>query len=120
MKGGNICVNPQTGRLTLLDFGLAEFYQFGKPLHYRVATRHYKSPELLCNYQLYDYSLDIWSTAAMLAGFLFQRQPFFRGTSNLNQLDKTIEVLGSAEFVQMVKKYGIDLGTQRMRELSGF
>ena len=56
----------------------------------------------------------------MLAGFLFQRQPFFRGTSNLNQLDKTIEVLGSAEFVQMVKKYGIDLGTQRMRELSGF
>lgn len=50
VKGGNICVDLQRGRLTLLDFGLAEFYQFGTKLHHRVATRHYKSPELLCDF----------------------------------------------------------------------
>ncbi|CAL6104180.1 Kinase [Hexamita inflata] len=120
VKGGNICFNTQTNRLTLLDFGLAEFYSYGKQLHHRVATRHYKPPELLCNYQLYDYSLDIWSTGAMLAGFLFQRNPFFRGTTNNNQLDKVVEILGSADFIAMTKKYNIDLGAQRMRELSGY
>lgn len=69
VKGGNICVNGN--RLTLLDFGLAEFYQYGVKMHHRVATRHFKSPELLCNYQYYDYSLDIWSAAAMMCGFCF-------------------------------------------------
>lgn len=84
VKGGNICVNRQTKRLTLLDFGLAEFYEYNKPMHHRVATRHFKSPELLCAFQYYDYSLDVWSAGAMLAGFMFLRQPFFRGSTNAN------------------------------------
>ena len=120
VKGGNICVNLATGRLTLLDFGLAEFYAEGKLLHHRVATRHYKSPELLCNYQKYDYSLDVWCTGAMLAGFLFQRQPFFRGQSNTDQLDKVVQIVGSREFEDFCRKYRIDLGRSRMRELGGF
>lgn len=120
MKGGNICVDLQNNRLTLLDFGLAEFYETGKMLHHRVATRHYKSPELLCNYQKYDYSLDVWCTGATLAGFLFQKQPFFRGASNVDQLDKVVAVIGSHDFEEFCKKYHIDLGKQRMKELSGY
>ncbi|KAH0571604.1 Kinase, CMGC CK2 [Spironucleus salmonicida] len=119
VKGGNICANLDTRRLTLLDFGLAEFYS-GKALHHRVATRHYKSPELLVNYQLYDYSLDIWSAATMLAGYIFKIQPFFRGSDNNNQLDKIVEVLGSENLFKMCEKYNVDIGTTRKRQLSNF
>lgn len=110
----------ETGRLTLLDFGLAEFYSYGRPLHHRVATRHYKSPELLCSYQLYDYSLDVWSTGAMLAGFVFMRQPFFRGNDNDDQLVKILNIMGSSEFSAFLNKYKIKLDRQRMQELRDF
>jgi casein kinase II subunit alpha len=33
----------------------------------RVATRCYKSPELLVDFRLYDYSLDLWSVGCVLA-----------------------------------------------------
>lgn len=89
-------------------------------MHHRVATRHFKSPELLCAFQYYDYSLDVWSAGAMLAGFMFLRQPFFRGSTNTNQLDKVVEILGSAGFVQLVRKYNLDVNSNRMRELSGY
>ena len=47
--------------LRLIDWCLAEFYFPDKFLNVRVATRYYKGPELLINYERYDYSLDIWS-----------------------------------------------------------
>ncbi len=60
----------------------------------RVASRHYKGPELLVGYQMYDYSLDMWSLGCMFAGILFNKQPFFCGSDNQNQLVKIAKVLG--------------------------
>ena len=57
--------------LRLIDWGLAEFYFPDKFLNVRVATRYYKGPELLINYEKYDYSLVIWSLGCMMAGMIF-------------------------------------------------
>jgi len=65
--------------IMLIDFGLADFYLPGQRYNVRVASRHYKAPELLINYEYYDYSLDIWSVGCILAGLLLRREPFFRG-----------------------------------------
>lgn len=65
--------------LMLIDFGLADFYFPGQSYNVRVASRHYKAPELLVNFEFYDYSLDMWSVGCMLAGLLMRREPFFRG-----------------------------------------
>ena len=65
--------------LMLVDLGLADFYLPGKDYNVRVASRHYKSPELLIGYEHYDYAIDMWSVGCMLAGLLFRREPFFRG-----------------------------------------
>jgi len=35
-----------------------------------VASRYYKGPELLVNYEYYDYSLDIWSVGCTMAGMV--------------------------------------------------
>lgn len=120
IKPGNMCYSRATGTLKVLDFGLAEFYRYGSALHHRVASRHFKSPELLVNYQLYDYSLDIWSLGASLAGLLFKRNPFFKGTNNTNQLDKIVEVLGSPGFFAFLSKYNIHIPSARAKELQGY
>lgn len=36
----------------------------------RVASRHFKGPELLVDIMDYDYSLDIWGVGCILAGVL--------------------------------------------------
>jgi casein kinase II subunit alpha len=67
------------GPLMLLDLGLADFYLPNTRYNVRVASRHYKSPELLIGYQYYDYCVDMWPVGCILAGLLFRREPFFRG-----------------------------------------
>lgn len=47
-------------KLRLVDWGLAEFYHPGEAYNVRVASRHFKGPELLVDMRYYDYSLDMW------------------------------------------------------------
>ena len=42
----------------------------GQDYNVRVASRYFKGPELLVDYNFYDYSLDIWSTGAMFASMV--------------------------------------------------
>ena len=70
VKPQNIIVNPSKKILKLIDWGLAEFYHMGQDYNVRVASRYFKGPELLVDYNYYDYSLDIWSTGAMFASLV--------------------------------------------------
>jgi serine/threonine protein kinase len=50
-------------QLRLIDWGLAEFYHCGMEYNVRVASRYFKGPELLLDYQviknssIFDFSL---------------------------------------------------------------
>ena len=66
-----ICTLTHTRtQLRLIDWGLAEFYHPGQEYNVRVASRYFKGPELLVDYQEYDYSLDMWSFGCMLASMV--------------------------------------------------
>jgi len=82
VKPHNIMIDHKKWRLRIIDWGLAEFYHPGQNYNVRVASRYFKGPELLVNYNYYDYSLDIWSLGCMFAGMLFHREPFFQGKDN--------------------------------------
>jgi casein kinase II subunit alpha len=47
VKPGNIMFDCLSRQLSLIDWGLADFYIPGQQYNVRVATRFYKSPELL-------------------------------------------------------------------------
>lgn len=95
--------------LMLVDLGLADFYLPGKEYNVRVASRHYKSPELLIGYPYYDYAIDLWSVGCILAGLLFRKEPFFRGKDNEDQLGKVVSVLGTRDFLPYVRKCNVRL-----------
>lgn len=78
----------------------------------RVASRYFKGPELLVDYQQYDYSLDMWSLGAMFASMIFRKEPFFHGNSNADQLVKIAKVLGTDDLAHYLKKYDIALDPQ--------
>ena len=108
VKPHNVMIDHEKKKLRLIDWGLAEFYHPGLQYNVRVASRYenfcmrrahpslcfcnilrryFKGPELLVNFQEYDYSLDMWSLGCMFASLIFKREPFFHGHDNYDQLD---------------------------------
>lgn len=78
----------------------------------RVSSRFFKGPELLVDYQDYDYSLDMWSLGAMFASMIFRKEPFFHGSSNPDMLVKIAKVLGTEDLLDYLDKYDIELDSQ--------
>jgi casein kinase II subunit alpha len=107
VKPQNIMIDHSRKQLRLIDWGLAEYYHKGQNYNVRVASRYFKGPELLLEYQYYDYSLDIWSLGCMFAGMLFMKEPFFMGNSNEDQLVKIAKVLGTDHLWDYCDKYKI-------------
>lgn len=99
---------------------MAEFYHKGTEYNVRVASRYFKGPELLVDFQEYDYSLDMWSLGAMFASMIFRKEPFFHGNSNSDQLVKIAKVLGTEELFEYLDKYDIELDPQYDEILSRF
>lgn len=112
VKPHNVMIDHPNRKLRLIDWGLAEFYHANMAYNVRVASRCYKGPELLVDFQMYDYSLDMWSLGATLAAMVFKIDPFFHGSSNTNQLVKIAQVLGTDDMYLYLQKYEIDLDEQ--------
>lgn len=94
LKPNNLLVNAQ-GVLKIGDFGLAKF--FGSPSRIntnQVVTRWYRSPELLFGARQYGAGVDIWAVGCILAELLL-RIPLLPGESDLDQLTKIFQALGT-------------------------
>lgn len=109
IKPHNVMIDHENRKLRLIDWGLAEFYHPNKEYNVRVASRYFKGPELLLDYQKYDYSLDMWSLGCMLASVIFKKEPFFHGCDNYDQLVRIAKVLGTEELYEYLEKYHIEL-----------
>ncbi|CAO3670908.1 unnamed protein product [Rhizopus stolonifer] len=112
VKPHNVMIDHEKKQLRLIDWGLAEFYHAGTSYNVRVASRYFKGPELLVDFQEYDYSLDLWSFGCMLASMIFRREPFFHGQDNYDQLVKIARVLGTDELFRYTAKYAIKLDSE--------
>ena len=119
IKPHNIMIDHKKKKLRIIDWGLAEFYHKGQEYNVRVASRYFKGPELLVNYHFYDYSLDMWSLGCMFAGIIFNKEPFFKGDDNYDQLVKIVKFLGSDKFDQYIFKYNIQLDDSFAEKLAG-
>ena len=106
-SSSSIFASTSTSPLMLIDLGLADFYHPGTRYNVRVASRHYKSPELLLgpSFGYYDYAIDLWGVGCILAGLMFRREPFFRGKNNVDQLGVIIQVLGTTDLLRVVTTY---------------
>uniref|UniRef100_A0A674PFP1 Cyclin-dependent kinase-like 5 n=1 Tax=Takifugu rubripes TaxID=31033 RepID=A0A674PFP1_TAKRU len=87
--------------LKLCDFGFARSLSEGTDANYTeyVATRWYRSPELLLGAP-YGKAVDMWSVGCIL-GELSDGQPLFPGESEIDQLFTIQKVLGPLPSEQM-------------------
>lgn len=112
VKPHNVMIDHSRRTLRLIDWGLAEYYHPGTEYNVRVALRYFKGPELLVDFRLYDYLLDMWLYGCMLALMVFKKEPFFHGKSNTDQLVQIVRVLGTDALHRYLQKYELQLGDE--------
>mmetsp|Transcript_10454 Transcript_10454/g.15279 ORF Transcript_10454/g.15279 Transcript_10454/m.15279 type:complete len:482 (+) Transcript_10454:79-1524(+) len=113
LKPGNILVNSDC-ELKICDFGLSRAVDFENDAMMStpyVATRWYRSPELLTMWTQASKAIDVWSVGCIFAELL-NRRPLFKGKNYLNQLDLIIDTLGKPTDEDIV-------GCQSAREYIG-
>ncbi|RHZ44833.1 hypothetical protein Glove_709g74 [Diversispora epigaea] len=76
------------------DFGLARDIKLKHPYTEYVSTRWYRAPEIILRSNTYSSPIDLWAAGAIMAE-LFTLKPLFPGKSEIDQLFKISEVLGS-------------------------
>jgi len=94
MKPNNLLLDIN-GVLKIADFGLAK--TFGSPNRiytHQVVTGWYRCPELLFGATNYGTGVDMWAVGCILAELLL-RAPFLPADSDLGQLSKIFETLGT-------------------------
>nr|CUU98197.1 hypothetical transcript [Hymenolepis microstoma] len=95
LKPANLLIDSW-GVLKIADFGLARLFSEDKNRLYshQVATRWYRSPELLYGARHYSESVDLWAVGCIF-GELLNNSPIFPGESDIEQLWFVIRVLGT-------------------------
>ena len=97
IKTSNLLYKPETGRLTICDFGLARRY--GDPTHaltVEVVTLWYRAPELLLGDRKYDSAVDVWSCGCVL-GELLTGQALFPGQGEADEVHLIRALLGTPD-----------------------
>ena len=99
----NILINSDAS-IKLCDFGLARTFDTSFQDSYLarnndeftdyVASRWYRSPELLFGSSKYTTAVDMWGAGCILAELVTKR-PLFPGSSTMDQIGKIVSVLGA-------------------------
>ena len=94
LKPQNVLIDSQL-RVKIADFGLSRSYTIPiKKYTKEVLTLWYRAPELIIGTEYYSTGIDMWSIGCIF-GELLYKKPLFQGDSEISQLLKIYETLGS-------------------------
>jgi serine/threonine protein kinase len=87
--------DPRRFTCKLADFGLARTFELPLVTYTNeVVTLWYRAPEILLGESHYTPAVDVWSVGCIVGEMLLGR-PLFRGASQMDQLQKIFNVVGT-------------------------
>ncbi|XP_076601679.1 serine/threonine-protein kinase MAK-like isoform X1 [Chaetodon auriga] len=103
MKPENLlCMGPELVKIA--DFGLAREIRSQPPYTDYVSTRWYRAPEVLLKSSSYSSPIDIWAVGCIMAE-LYTLRPLFPGNSEVDEIFKICQVLGTLKKVDWPEGY---------------
>lgn len=67
----------------------------GRKYNTEVASLYYQGPELLVEFEEYDYALDLWSFGCLFSALIFEKYPMFKGANDEDQLVQIAQVMSA-------------------------
>jgi serine/threonine protein kinase len=92
LKPENLLISGH--HVSLCDFGLAREIRSRPPFTDYVSTRWYRAPELLLRSTNYNSPVDVFAFGC-IAIELYNLAPIFAGSSDADQLNRIVKVLGT-------------------------
>lgn len=92
LKPENILIDGDKAKVS--DFGLIRKINTFNPMTEYVSTRWYRAPEWVLRSRYYNYQVDIFALGWIFAE-LYTLKPIFPGQSELDQVNKICEILGT-------------------------
>ncbi|XP_054622199.1 serine/threonine-protein kinase MAK isoform X2 [Dunckerocampus dactyliophorus] len=103
MKPENLlCMGPELVKIA--DFGLAREIRSKPPYTDYVSTRWYRAPEVLLRSSTYSSPIDLWAVGCIMAE-LYTLRPLFPGNSEVDEIFKICQVLGTVKKVDWSEGY---------------
>lgn len=96
IKPENLLCHKGTESIKIADFGLTREIQSKPPYTDYVSTLWYRAPELLLRSNNYTPAIDIWAFGCV-TGELFILRPLFPGRSEIDQIFKICQTLGTPD-----------------------
>lgn len=95
LKPDNIMINEKPLLAKIIDFGTCKdlTVESGPHTSY-VSTRWYRAPECVLRSHHYQFVSDVFA-AGCIMGELYLQKPMFPGSSELDQIDKILRILGT-------------------------
>lgn len=79
IKSENILVEPNTGNVKLIDFGISVIQPFNGPLCSQFSgSLHFAAPEIVKQENFCPFKADVYSLGVLLYAMLFNTMPFFQ------------------------------------------
>ena len=139
IKPMNVLMNADRLETRVIDWGQSDYYIPGKRYSTSIATTNYMAPELLLNYNFYDYSVDIWSTGCILAEMTFLTKLFFKapkytpypegGNSQFKvlklrhykeQLESIAKIMGTLKLKQFANKFSDLMDVTQLDDIADY
>lgn len=96
IKPSNLLINGEN-ILKICDFGLAR--GIGVPIQNytsEVVSVHYRPPEVLLGFKIYENSVDLWAAGCIFAEMLLG-YPIFMGKNEAEQCEKIFKIIGTPD-----------------------
>jgi serine/threonine protein kinase len=105
LKPDNIMVNESPLIAKIIDFGTCKdlSVETGPHTSY-VSTRWYRAPECVLRSHHYNFNSDVFAAGCVMSEMYLQH-PLFPGTSELDQIDRIFQVLGTPKKDQWREGY---------------
>ncbi|OHT04473.1 Glycogen synthase kinase-3 [Tritrichomonas foetus] len=94
IKPQNILIDPDSGVLKIGDFGSAKKLGNNENSVTYIASRYYRSPELLFECNNYSNKIDIWAAGCVIAEMIKPGSPIFHGGNSNEQIFELFNILG--------------------------
>lgn len=94
LKPENLLISVK-GELKIIDLDMSRKYcEQDKEMSPGLITRWYRPPEMLLEAPTYGPEVDMWSAGCIVME-IFLKRPFFKGESDVNQINLIIDMLGT-------------------------